>query len=106
LFIAFQHFNKKRNITSQSFVYATDHNTHLSKAGMNINYPGKTESAISYVKPEEPSYSLSLPIAQPDYTSVGRPLTHLVPGSTATEYIQSYTFPDAEKVERYPWLRP
>ncbi|CAF3863568.1 unnamed protein product [Rotaria sp. Silwood1] len=101
-----QHFNTTKNITSQSFVYANDYNTHLNKAGLNINYPGKTESAISFTKPEEISSSLFLPVAQPDYTLPGRPLAHLVPGSIATEYIQSYTYPDAAKVERYPWLRP
>ncbi|CAF1211498.1 unnamed protein product [Rotaria sordida] len=101
-----QHLNTRKNITSQSFVYANDHNTHLSKAGMDINYPGKTESAVRFVKPAKPSYSPSLPIAQPDYTLTGRPLAHLAPESPPTEYVQSYIYPDASKVERYPWLRP
>ncbi len=59
-----------------------------------------------YTKPKDPSYSPSLAVAQPDYTSIGRPLTHLVTKSSFSEYTNRYTFPDASKIERYPWLRP
>ncbi|CAF2034134.1 unnamed protein product [Rotaria magnacalcarata] len=99
-------FNTRKPIKSRSFIYASDYNTHLIKAGINLNYPGGTETAHRFAKLKELSRSPSLAVAQADYTSLGRPLSYLISEPAPTEYSKSYTFPDSSKIERYPYLRP
>jgi hypothetical protein len=81
-----------------------------------------------YQKPQELPYSSFTINPKPDYTLPGRPLARLVPESYPSEYAHrsvrsivvhwlvfilymfypilfSYTFPDASKIEKFPWLR-
>ena len=76
-----------------------------------------------FTKPGELPYSPFTVNPQPDFTLTGRPLARLVPDSFNSEYSRryvylkeslflffqfilfSFVFPDATKVEKFPWLR-
>lgn len=70
-----------------------------------FSFQDESETFDRFSKTKGPSYSPSLAVAQPDYTSVGRPLARLVSKSSFSEYTDRYTLPDASRFERYPWLR-
>lgn len=78
----------------------------MDRAGLGVNYPGASETLDRFAKPKGSSYSPSLAVAQPDFTSIGRPFAQLVSKSSCSEYIDRFTFPDTSKIDRYPWLRP
>lgn len=53
-------------------------------------YIGISETTHRFLKSIETLQTPTLPIAQPDYTTTGRPLAHLVSDPPATEYAKRY----------------
>jgi hypothetical protein len=74
------------NVLSQSLIYESDHSREVRKAGINLNFPGRTEFMDRYKKPEELAYSPFTINPQPDFTLTGRPLARLVPDAFNSEY--------------------
>lgn len=93
------------NFMSRSMISESDLDREVRKAGINLIYPGKTEFMDRYTKPAELPISPFTINPQPDFSLPGRPLARLVPDSFNSEYTRSYVFPDATKVEKFPWLR-
>ncbi|CAF0755657.1 unnamed protein product [Didymodactylos carnosus] len=75
------------------------------KAGINPYFPGSSEYMDRYKKQEGFQYSPFIINPQPDFTLQGRPLTYLEPDSLCSEYNVRYAWPDASKIEKFPWLR-
>jgi hypothetical protein len=78
------------NFRSRSLVYESDLDKEARKAGINLQFPGKTEFMSRYKKPEELPISPFIINPQPDFTLPGRPLARVVPDSFNSEYTRRY----------------
>ncbi|KAK3098306.1 hypothetical protein FSP39_018209 [Pinctada imbricata] len=76
------------------------------QAGINMNFPGRTEYMHKYTEPpmDIPTSDFNIN-PEPNFKLHGRPLdtTKLYP--SITEYQSRYEFPDSDKIVRLPWLR-
>jgi len=80
------------NFVSRPTVYESFHDGEVRKAGINLNFPGKTEFMDRYKKPEAFLSSPFIINPQPDFTLPGRPLTRVIPDSFNSEYTRRYIY--------------
>ncbi|KAK0045513.1 hypothetical protein Bpfe_024999 [Biomphalaria pfeifferi] len=76
------------------------------QAGINTNYPGRTEYMLRYTKPERDMGTTEFKInPSPDFSIYGRPMQTSVYHPSITEYQARYDWPSCDKIVRLPWLR-
>jgi hypothetical protein len=80
------------SFVSRSLAYENDHNREISKAGINLTFPGETEFKDRYKKPGGFVYSPFIINPQPNFALTGRPLARLVPDSFHSEYSRRYIY--------------
>ena len=75
------------------------------EAGINIDFPGSTEHKDRYKTPSRGNFAGFTINPQPDLTLLDRRFEKFSYEPSFTEYQSKYTFPDANAIDKFPWIK-
>lgn len=78
---------------------------HAVEAGINLEFPGTTEHKSKFFKPKKSYYRNFVVNPQPDMSRFQRPFTTAATYPIRTEYSHRYKFPDANSIDKFPWIK-